>query len=283
MSSPPDRVVTDVHQRRSTILDVIGGARHELMLSLFRCKDREVFAALTQAVTRGVAVHVLVTARAKGDRKKLDRLHQSLNETGAIVSTYHDPVVKYHAKYLVADEGPAIVASLNITKKCLTKTLDALVVTHDPEVVSGLRRLMAADRNGVTLPEALSRRLIIGPERARAQFTDIIDSAQRTIRLVDAKLSDPDVVARFDAKRAAGVTVEIFRAKRIGRLRSHGKMLLVDDRVAVIGSLALAALSLDFRREVAIVVEDPAAVAEVGQFFDRLSAPSADSVVSLEG
>ena len=60
------------------------------------------------------------------------------------MQAYTDPVVKYHAKYLVADEGPAIVASLNFTKKCFRKTCDALVVTHDPAVVAGLRA--AVDR-----------------------------------------------------------------------------------------------------------------------------------------
>ncbi len=39
-------------------------------------------------------------------------------------------------------------------------------------------------------------------------------------------------------------------------------MMLIDGARAVVGSLALTALSLDFRREVALVVDEPAAVAE---------------------
>jgi len=39
-------------------------------------------------------------------------------------------------------------------------------------------------------------------------------------------------------------------------LKSHGKIMLIDDAVAVVGSLALAPLSLDFRREVAILVDE---------------------------
>jgi len=39
-------------------------------------------------------------------------------------------------------------------------------------------------------------------------------------------------------------------------------VLLVDESTLVVGSLALAALSLDFRREVAIAVTDPEAIAE---------------------
>jgi phosphatidylserine/phosphatidylglycerophosphate/cardiolipin synthase-like enzyme len=52
--------------------------------------------------------------------------------------------------------------------------------------------------------------------------------------------------------------------------------MLVDDRIAVVGSLALAALSLDFRREVAIIVDEPSAVAEVAELFRGLSAAEAE-------
>src|SRR5262249_51578131 len=170
--------------------------------------------------------------------------------------SYTDPVVKYHAKYLVADEGPAIVATLNFTNKCFRKTCDALVVTHDPQVVSGLRALWTADCAGAPMPADLPERLIVGPERARSQFTTLIEQARQSIRLLDAKLSDPDLFSLLNARREAGIDVEMFSGKRVGALKSHGKILLIDDRTVVIGSLALAALSLDFRREVAIVVSD---------------------------
>ena len=53
-----------------------------------------------------------------------------LERTGASLKAYTDPVVKYHPKYLVADEGPAVVASLNFTRKCFRKTCDALVLHY---------------------------------------------------------------------------------------------------------------------------------------------------------
>ena len=68
------------------------------------------------------------------------------------------------------------------------------------------------------------------------------------------------------------VTVEVFGSKLLGDLKSHGKILLVDGRVAVVGGLAFAAISLDFRREVAIVIEEPEAVAEIGRLFGSLDA-----------
>ena len=269
---PPDRVITAVADRRDAILDVIRNARESIALSLFRCNDKDVFAELARATRRGVRVEALMTSRAKGGKKKLRKLWDALEETGASVRPYTEPVVKYHAKYLVADDGPAVVASLNFTKKCFARTCDAIVVTHDPAVVTGLRALIAADTVRGPLPPEVPPRLIVGPERARQQFTDLFARAQSSIRIIDAKLSDPDLVTLLNARRAAGLTVEAFTSKRLGDLKSHGKIILIDDRLAVVGSLALAAISLGFRREVAIVVDEAAAVAEVRRLFDSLDA-----------
>lgn len=266
----PDRLLTSVDERLPAVLEIIRQARHRITLSLFRCNDAAVFAELKAAVERGVAVEVLVTSRAKGGKKKMVKLWRSLEETGATIHSYTDPVVKYHAKYLVADEGPAVVASLNFTRKCFNATCDALVITHDPIVVGDLRRLWIADRDRLPMPRDLSDRLIVGPERARRQFTALIEGARNSIRLIDAKLSDPDLVSLLNAKRASGMTVEMFTVKHLGDLKSHGKIMLIDDETVVVGSLALGAMSLDFRREVAIVVKESPAVAAAVELFDSV-------------
>ena len=280
---PPDRLITAVEERREALLDVIRHARARITLSLFRCNDTAVFEELAAAVSRGVIVEVLVTSRAKGGKNKMVKLWKALEQTGAALHSYTDPVVKYHPKYLVADDGPAIVASLNLTKKCFKKTCDALVVTYDRAVVADLQRLWVADCARQPMPADLATRLIIGPERARRQFTALIEGARNSIRLIDAKLSDPDLVSLLNARRASGMTVEVFSAKRLGDLKSHGKIMLIDDQTVVVGSLALAALSLDFRREVAIVVTEPSAVAEAVELFRTVRETAGDARASAPG
>ena len=272
----PDRLVSAVEDRRVALVEVIRQARSRITLSLFRCNDDEIIEELAAATARGVIVEVLVTSRAKGGAKRKQKLWRALEQTGASLRAYTDPVVKYHPKYLVADEGPAVVASLNFTRKCFRKTCDALVITHDPAVVSGLRRLWTADRDRRPMPEDLTERLIVGPERARRQFTALIANARTSIRLIDAKLSDPELVSVLNARRAEGLTIELFSGKRVGDLKSHGKMMLIDDETVVVGSLALAALSLDFRREVAIVVNEPSAVADAVELFRTLREAAAE-------
>ena len=114
-SVPVDRLVVALEERRAVLIDVIRRARREITLSLFRCNDEAIFDELGAATARGVAVDVLITSRAKGGRKKIEKLWRALEAAGASVRAYTDPVVKYHAKYLVADEGPAVVATLNFT------------------------------------------------------------------------------------------------------------------------------------------------------------------------
>jgi len=271
---PSDRIVTRPEERRDAIVEIIRNARSRIGLSLFRGNDKDVFAELQRAAARGVDVEVLVTSRAKG-KKKLKKLWEALEGTGARIYPYTDSVVKYHAKYLVADDGPALVTSLNLTRKCFGKTLDAIAITHDPDVVNGLRGLMAADREGRQIPETLPDRLIIGPERARKQITALIEQARESVRLIDAKLTDPGLVSLLRSRRAAGISVDVYEAKRYAGLRSHGKMMLIDGRLAVVGSVALAALSLDFRREVALVMDGADAMVSMEELFHFVATAAA--------
>ena len=267
---PADAVIVAQERRRDAVLRVIGAARERLILSVFRCDDLEVIDGLADALRHKVRVEILITGRAKGWQQRLQRLWVLLESMGATLHRYADPVVKYHAKYIVADQGPALVASLNLTRKCFTSTVDFVVTTHDPDVVSGLTRLFDADcRKPVApLPRGLSRRLIVGPEDARSQFTALIEGARRSIRLIDPAVTDPAIVTRLKAKAASGVEVSLLSRGNLPGMTPHGKLLIIDGTTAVIGSVSLSALSLDFRREVAIIVDDPRCVRRLNTLFE---------------
>ena len=186
---------------------------------------------------------------------------------------YSDPVVKYHAKYILADDGPALITSLNLTAKCFAATCDFILLTHDPEVVAGLRELFDVDwlAPHSTLSAHISPRLIVGPERARAQFTALLESARRSIHIIDHKLDDPAIQALLKAKKAQGVDVQVLGQGNLGGLLAHGKLMIVDGRIAAIGSMAQTALNLDFRREIAVTVEEPKCLRKLKNFYRLLA------------
>src|SRR5688572_28086572 len=120
--SEKERLVLDPAERKAALLSVIGAARRRLVLSLFRCGDFSILDALAAALERGCEVEAILTKRAKGGKKRLKNLWGALEEMGAVVTRYADLVVKYHAKYLVADGATAVITTLNPTRKCFTRT-----------------------------------------------------------------------------------------------------------------------------------------------------------------
>jgi len=280
-----ERLVLDPAERKTALLGVIGAARRRLILSLFRCDDFSVLDALAAALERGCQVEAILTKRAKGGKKRLKKLWGALEEMGAVVTRYADPVVKYHAKYLVADDKTAIITTLNPTRKCFSRTWDAVLITQDPSVVKGLLTLFKADAAGVPLTSrrSLGRRLIVGPERSRAEIRAMIASARHSIRILDHKLSDPDLVALLRDRRNDGIIVSVLGKHPMGGLEPHGKMMIVDESRAILGSTALSTLSLDFRREVSVVVHEPALVKQLNVSYQQLSAKAGAAVTLLPG
>jgi phosphatidylserine/phosphatidylglycerophosphate/cardiolipin synthase-like enzyme len=267
------------------MLGAISGAKQRLVLSLFRCNDYGILDALAAALDRGVSVEAILTKRAKGGKKPLKKLWEALEEMGALVHWYADPVVKYHAKYLVADGSLALVATLNPTTKCFTRTLDFVYTTDEPAVVRSISTLFAIDAAGERLlpRHRINERLIIGPEGSRERMRELITSARKTIRLLDHKLSDPDLVALLRERREAGLKVNVLGRQSVGSYRPHGKLMIIDDEKAVLGSMAMSALSLDFRREVSMVIDERILVKELIDHFDDLTARLGDSVLVLPG
>lgn len=284
-ASHNEKLVLDPAGRKAALLGVIGTARRRLILSLFRCDDFSVLDALAAALERGCEVEAILTKRAKGGKKRLKKLWGALEEMGAVVTRYADPVVKYHAKYLVADDSTAMITTLNPTRKCFTRTWDAVLLTKDPSVVKGLLTLFKADAAGVPLPSRrpLGRRLIVGPERSRDEIRALIAGAKQSIRILDHKLSDPDLVALLRERRAEGVTVSVLGKQPMRGVVPHGKMMIIDESRAVLGSTALSTLSLDFRREVSVVIHDEALVTQLNTSYQQLGAKAGPAATQLPG
>jgi phosphatidylserine/phosphatidylglycerophosphate/cardiolipin synthase-like enzyme len=270
MHPPAERLIILPAERREAVLDVIRGARRELVLSVFRCDDFKILDALGDAVQRKVRVRALLTPRAKNWDKRLQDLGVFLDSMGAEVHRYSGARTKYHAKYIVADDNVALIASLNFTRKCFDKTCDFLIISGDAGVVAGLRRLFELDCHAPDsgIPEDLSEVLVVGPERARTHFRTMLMGAQRTIRMIDHRVSDPEFVSLLRERQAAGVSVQVLGQGAVDGMTSHGKLILVDGQAAAVGSISLSPPALNLRREVAAVIRDPANVAALAKFFE---------------
>jgi phosphatidylserine/phosphatidylglycerophosphate/cardiolipin synthase-like enzyme len=160
-----------------------------------------------------------------------------------------------------------------------------LLTTRERSVVRSLSTLFALDAaNARVLPRhRISQRLVIGPDSARPRMHGLLASAQRSIQILDHKLSDPDLVTLLRERRAEGVTVSVIGHQPMGALVPHGKLTIIDESLAVLGSTAMSAMSLDARREISIVVDAPAVVRPLQIFYQTLADRAGRSAAWLPG
>jgi phosphatidylserine/phosphatidylglycerophosphate/cardiolipin synthase-like enzyme len=269
-----DRLILAPAGRRDAVVELIRGCQRELLLSMFRCDDLAIVDELASAVKRGVQVRVLITQRARGWKEKLKDLTALLRSFGADVRPYDAPEIKYHAKYIVSDDGPALVASLNFTRKCFEETCDFMVLSEDAHIISGLRALFKCDCAGGPEAPQMTDRLILGPEHSRRRLSELLSGANSSIHIIDHRVTDPQILALLAAKVDQGVSVCVLGNGPMGGLISHGRMILIDEKTAIIGSIHLSPPSLDSRREVAILIEEPSLVAELCEYFRSLATNS---------
>jgi phosphatidylserine/phosphatidylglycerophosphate/cardiolipin synthase-like enzyme len=268
-----DRLVVLPADRRRAVLDVIAGARRRLLLTVFRCDDRRVIEALTAAARRGVRIEALITRRARGSRSALRLLRMLFEQLGIHVRRPADAGQKYHAKFLVADGKISLVGSLNYTRRCFRSTFDVLAVSRDPSLARALTALFESDcGDRREAPATWPERLIVAPGHARPRLRQAIESARLRVRIIDNRLTDPHLVGLLHERARGGLDVRLLTGARVAGLSAHGRLLLIDDRVAIVGSPALAPAHLDRRREVAVAVADAAAVRPLVQFFDAAEA-----------
>jgi phosphatidylserine/phosphatidylglycerophosphate/cardiolipin synthase-like enzyme len=114
--------------------------------------------------------------------------------------------------------------------------------------------------------------LIVGPDTTRARFVQLLERAKTRIRIMDHRVTDSDVLQLLESRRKSGVQVTILGRGVIERMVSHGRMIVIDEEIGAIGSVALSPPSLDHRRECAVMIEDADLVSQLGRFFEYCAA-----------
>jgi phosphatidylserine/phosphatidylglycerophosphate/cardiolipin synthase-like enzyme len=266
------------------IVDAIDSATQNIKMTIFRMDDPIVRDAMSYAVARGVKVQALVAPSAKGWNKRNKKLTDELAKLGIEVrmtKARKEKIKRYHYKMMTIDDLQSLVLTFNPTQKNLHYARDFGLLIRDQEITTELNRLFEADWHGnVFKPRDLP--LVISPYNSRRKLIELLESAERSIRIMDAKVEDQQVMGLLLRKASSGCDVRIisrdtfydqvvpnFSVKKLARFKLHAKCVVVDGVRFFIGSQNLRAVSLDHRREVGILVEDEAMSRRIERVFDE--------------
>ena len=266
------------------IVDAIDSATQNIKMTIFRMDDPIVRDAMSYAVARGVKVQALVAPSAKGWNKRNKKLADDLSKLGIEVrmtKARKEKIKRYHYKMMTIDDLQSLILTFNPTQKNLHYARDFGLLIRDHEITTELNRLFEADWHGnVFKPKDLP--LVISPYNSRKKLLELLESAERSIRILDAKVEDQQVMGLLLRKASSGCNVKLisrdtfydqvvpnFSVKKLARFKLHAKCIIVDGSRFFVGSQNLRAVSLDRRREVGIIVEDDATGRRIERVFDE--------------
>ena len=259
------------------IIKAIRAARKSIDIFIFRFDRDEFEKALAAAVQRGVSVRALIAHTNRGGESRLRKLEQRLLAAGVLVSRSADDLLRYHAKFMVADSTLHLFG-FNFTKLDIDNSRSFAISTRDAKAVNEASKLFEADITRQAYVPGKSH-LVVSPENARAMLTSFIGGARKELAIYDAKVHDPSILKLLRDRRAKGVTVRVIGgvkgkdagidARKLAGLRLHVRAIVRDGTRAFVGSQSLRKDELENRREVGLIINNPSVAKQILKVFEE--------------
>jgi cardiolipin synthase len=259
------------------VVNAIQKAKKTLDIVIFRFDRLDLEKAIEQAVARGVVVRALIAHTSAREEKSLRKLEFRLLAAGVMVARTDDDLIRYHNKMMIVDRAMLYVLGFNYTRLDIDQSRSFGVVTKNRRLVAEAVKLFEAD---VTRQPyvAGSDNFIVSPGNARAVLAAFIKKARKQLLIYDPRVSDAFMLRALQERAKAGVDVRILgrlgkdgtglRVQRLPGTRLHVRTIIRDGRRASVGSQSLRKLELDARREVGIIVREPALVKKLAAIFE---------------
>jgi phosphatidylserine/phosphatidylglycerophosphate/cardiolipin synthase-like enzyme len=229
-------------------------------------------------------VKALISRDSKGWIKRNKKLAENLSKIGVAVRTPRsgdENIKRFHYKMMTVDNQVSLILTFNPTQQNLHYARDFGILLRDRTITEELNRLFDADwHNQSYKPGDVP--LVISPHNSRKKLIKLIDSASKTIRIMDAKLVDSEVLSLLMRKAAMGCDIRIISSdafynevvpglyvRKLARYKLHAKCIVVDSKLFFVGSQNLRPVSLDKRREVGIIIEDTEMARRIERIFDE--------------
>jgi phosphatidylserine/phosphatidylglycerophosphate/cardiolipin synthase-like enzyme len=259
------------------IVKAIKSARKSIDVMIFRFDRGEIEKALAQAVTRGITVRALIAHTNRGGEARLRKLEQRLLAAGLIVSRSADDLLRYHAKFMIVDSRVLHLFGFNFTRQDIERSRSFGISTMDAKAIGEAARLFDADVTRQPFTPGRSR-LVVSPENARAMLSAFIAGAKRDLTIYDAKIQDPAMIKLLKERAAKGVTIRVIGSmkgkdpriieRKLATMRLHVRAIVRDRTQAFVGSQSMRKDELENRREVGLIINNPAVAAGILQVFE---------------
>jgi phosphatidylserine/phosphatidylglycerophosphate/cardiolipin synthase-like enzyme len=278
----------------AAVVELIDQAREHLLIKQFKLQSAAVEEALRRAQQRGVRVRVMLNPHTSGGDRWNDEAFALLQGWGIEVAWTSEAFPVTHEKSMVVDGAAALISTFNFSDKYFTETRDYGVLTQNADAVAQVMAGFDADWDRQFFVPRLDVGLAWSSAHSRGQMARVIDSARKTLWIQHPKYVDAVILERIIAARDRGVKVRVLcggkhgisdwdvydtfsslrlmeragvKVRRQKHLKLHAKLILVDGRAALTGSMNIDRSAFDVRRELGIEVDAPAVLERLQATF----------------
>ena len=278
----------------AAVVELIDQAREQVLIKQFKLQSEAVEQALLRAHQRGVRVRVMLNPHTSGGDRWNDEAYALLQSWGIAVAWTSEAFPVTHEKSMVIDGHAALIATFNFADKYFSQTRDYGVISHDPDVIAQVSAGFEADWQRGFFQPRLDVGLVWSSFHSRGQMARVIDAASETLWIQHPKFVDAVILERIVAARERGVKVRVLcggkhgisdwdifdtfsslrvmerfgvKIRRQKQLKLHAKLILVDGRAALTGSMNIDRSAFDLRRELGIEVDAPEVVERLRSTF----------------
>lgn len=287
ISFAAERLIVEPDAGRGPLLSEIEHAKSSIDVVMYGFTDARLLSSLVHAKRAGKHVQILLEKIPYRAETENDFAFKKFYNANIEVFSPNPEFQLTHQKTLLIDHHEAIVMTFNFTHSTFKDQRNFALVIDDPSMVDEIYRVFLADaeHKDVSVKNA---NLIWSPNNSREKILNFINSAKSDIKIYAQDISDYQVVGALAKAAREGKSVKIIMPNwhpKNGKLKYlkragvevyfnpvydiHAKVIIVDHKKAVVGSINLTKASMDSNRELAVVTGDSKIVRELVDTFER--------------
>lgn len=280
----------------AVIIDAINGATSSIWVEMYELTDNEVASALVSAASKGRDVRVMLEPKAWRSSTvptydsitqllQSGKPHLQFQQNLAHVSGFK------HQKFMIIDGSIAFIMTANFSVVALggSKTQvnrEYIIRDTDPRDIQALQSIFLADWQTSSDLSFIANapNLVVSSINSSNMLVALIGGARTSVHIESEEFNDPGITQALINATGLGAEVKMIlppqlppppppqvdrSATAIASIKQHGitpktdalyymhaKLIIVDQKIAFVGSQNLSTESLSYNREVGIIISN---------------------------
>lgn len=255
-------------------LDLINNAQERIYIQSYLVTNKKIINALQQASIRSwIDIKMMIERKPyQSYRDDYAALEHYFSGTSIELLPDTQLGIDYlHAKLTIIDDA-YIVQTANLTASSFTKNREHFLYGIDTTILSWLTQVFLNDwYDTAYYASDLHPNIVICPINCRAVVEWLLSSATQSIVIQTQYITDPSIMDILKEKSSLDMQIVVAdvdsndavlkyfgpdKVKYLPKPYVHTKMILIDDKILLVGSMNMSANSLDENREIGLLTLD---------------------------